>query len=64
LSGDPDRACVDEQNWDAHVYNSKLQRLLAKLQGSLHGSRIVYVDAYRALMEILENPAKYGNAFC
>lgn len=60
LSGDPGRACVDEQNWDAHVYNSKLQRLLAKLQGSLHGSRIVYVDAYRALVEILENPAKYG----
>ncbi|XP_066307340.1 GDSL esterase/lipase At1g58430-like [Miscanthus floridulus] len=60
LSRDPDRACVDEQNWDAQVYNSKLQKLLTTLQGSLHGSRIVYLDAYRALMEILENPAKYG----
>jgi len=64
LSRDPDRACVDEQNWDAQVYNSKLQKLLTTLQGSLHGSRIVYLDAYRALMEILENPAKYGNVFC
>ncbi|CAL4946767.1 unnamed protein product [Urochloa decumbens] len=60
LSRDPDRACVDEQNWDAQVYNSKLQKLLQTLQGSLHGSKIVYLDAYRALMEILEDPAKYG----
>lgn len=63
LSRDPDRACVDEQNWDAQVYNSKLQELLRTWQGSLHGSKIVYLDAYRALMEILDNPAKYGNAF-
>jgi phospholipase/lecithinase/hemolysin len=54
---------VDEQNWDAQVYNSKLQELLQALQGSLHGSKIVYLDAYRALMEILEVPAKYGNVF-
>ncbi|EES03823.1 hypothetical protein BDA96_03G369000 [Sorghum bicolor] len=60
LSRDPDRACVDEQNWDAQVYNSKFQKLLTTLQGSLHGSRIVYLDAYRALMEILEYPAKHG----
>jgi len=63
LSRDPDRACVDEQNWDAQVYNSKFQKLLTTLQGSLHGSRIVYLDAYRALMEILEYPAKHGNIF-
>ncbi|OEL21589.1 GDSL esterase/lipase [Dichanthelium oligosanthes] len=45
------------------VYNSKLQELLPVLQGSLHGSKIVYLDAYRALMEILEDPEKYGNVF-
>ncbi|XP_062207311.1 GDSL esterase/lipase At1g58430-like [Phragmites australis] len=60
LSRDPERACVDEQNRDAQVYNSKLQKLLPTLQGSLHGSKIVYLDAYKALMEILDDPAKYG----
>lgn len=63
LSGDPEdeRACVDEQNKDAQVYNSKLQKLLPTLQGSLYGSKIVYLDAYEALKEILDDPTKYGN---
>ncbi|KAL6614241.1 hypothetical protein ACP70R_036511 [Stipagrostis hirtigluma subsp. patula] len=61
LSRNPERACVDEQNWDAQVYNSKLQKLLPTLQGSLHGSKIVYLDAYKALKEILDDPTKYGN---
>ncbi|KAK3165843.1 hypothetical protein QOZ80_1AG0038460 [Eleusine coracana subsp. coracana] len=60
LSKDPDRACVDEQNWDAQVYNSKLRKLLPTLQGSLHGSKIVYIDAYKALTEIIEDHTKYG----
>ncbi|KQK10393.1 GDSL esterase/lipase At1g58430 [Brachypodium distachyon] len=60
LSGDPERTCVDEQNSDARVYNSKLEKLLPTLQGSLYGSKIVYLDAYEALMEILGNPVKYG----
>uniref|UniRef100_A0A0E0JQI4 Uncharacterized protein n=1 Tax=Oryza punctata TaxID=4537 RepID=A0A0E0JQI4_ORYPU len=60
LNGDPDRACVDEQNRDAQAYNSKLEKLLPTLQGSLHGSKIVYLDAYEAFMEILDNPTKYG----
>ena len=63
LSGDPVRACVDEQNRDAQVYNSKLEKLLPTLQGSLHGSKIVYLNANEALMEILDNPIKYGTFF-
>ncbi|KAL6853748.1 hypothetical protein ACP4OV_019777 [Aristida adscensionis] len=59
LSRDPERACVDEQNWDAQVYNSKLQRIIPTLQGSLHRSKIVYVDAYKALMEIIDDHTKY-----
>jgi phospholipase/lecithinase/hemolysin len=54
---------VDEQNWGAEVYNSKLRNLLPTLQGSLHGSKIVYVDAYRALMDIIDHPTKHGMFF-
>ena len=60
LSKEPERACVDQQNWDAQVYNSKLRKLIPTLERSLHGSRIVYVDAYKVLMEIIDDPTKYG----
>ncbi|CAM0883014.1 unnamed protein product [Alopecurus aequalis] len=55
LSGDPQRACVDQQNSDAQVYNSKLEKMLPTLQGSLPGSKIVYLNAYQAFTEILDN---------
>jgi hypothetical protein len=60
LSGDPRRACVDEQNRDAQDYNSKLEKMLQTLQGSLRGSKIVYLNAYQAFTEILANTNKYG----
>ncbi|XP_044973080.1 GDSL esterase/lipase At1g58430-like [Hordeum vulgare subsp. vulgare] len=60
LSGDPERGCVDEQNREAQVYNSKLQKLIPALQGSLRGSRIVYLNAYEAFTQIIDNSNKYG----
>lgn len=54
------RACIDEQNSDAILYNSKLQKLLRMMQNLLPGSKFAYVDAYDFMMEILNNPAKYG----
>lgn len=60
LSGDPERGCVDEQNSEAQVYNSKLERLLRALQGSLKGSKIVFLNAYEAFTEIIEDTKKYG----
>uniref|UniRef100_A0ACD5VRM9 Uncharacterized protein n=1 Tax=Avena sativa TaxID=4498 RepID=A0ACD5VRM9_AVESA len=60
LSGDPDRACVEEQNRDALDYNSKLEKMLPTLQRSLNGSKIVYLNAYQAFTEILDNTNRYG----
>ncbi|KAK1667627.1 hypothetical protein QYE76_055786 [Lolium multiflorum] len=60
LSGDPERACVDEQNRDAQNYNSKLEKMLHTLQASLNGSKIVYLNSYQAFTEILANTNKYG----
>jgi phospholipase/lecithinase/hemolysin len=51
---------VDEQNRDAQDYNSKLEKMLQTLQGSLRGSKIVYLNAYQAFTEILANTNKYG----
>ena len=60
MSGDLERGCVDEQNSEAQVYNSKLQKLIPTLQGSLRGSKIVYLNAYEAFTVILQGTNKYG----
>lgn len=54
------RACINEQNSDAMVYNSKLEKMLTGLQESFHGSRIVYGNLYDPVMDMINNPQKYG----
>ncbi|KAJ0021607.1 hypothetical protein Pint_32448 [Pistacia integerrima] len=52
--------CLGDQNTDAQVYNQKLQNLLTQLQGSLPGTRLAYVDVYEPLIDMVNNPQKYG----
>ncbi|XP_010273775.1 PREDICTED: GDSL esterase/lipase At2g30220-like [Nelumbo nucifera] len=54
------RRCVDDQNWDSRVYNSKLEKLSQELQSSLQGSKVVMADIYEPLMDLVSNPRKYG----
>ncbi|CAI9300995.1 unnamed protein product [Lactuca saligna] len=54
------RTCVEEQNVEAQAYNKKLLQFLPRIQTSLKGSRIVYADVYNPLMDIINNPEKYG----
>ncbi|KAF5446633.1 hypothetical protein F2P56_032244 [Juglans regia] len=59
--GNPhDRTCLQEQNSDAQSYNQKLAKLLPTLQESLPGSKIVYADIYKPLIDMINNPQKYG----
>ncbi|KAJ4751026.1 GDSL esterase/lipase [Rhynchospora pubera] len=55
-----DRECVDYMNNDATVYNSKLRYLLDGLQEKLDRGKFVYIDAYGAFMDILENSSLHG----
>ncbi|KAM0953162.1 putative triacylglycerol lipase [Dioscorea sansibarensis] len=52
--------CIDEQNIDAFIYNSKLQALLPQIQQTLPGSLFAYQDLFDELMKILKEPEKYG----
>lgn len=60
FKGMSNRTCVDEQNSDAVIYNSKLQKLLPEIQASLPGSKLAYISLYDPAMDILNNPQKYG----
>ncbi|KAK2982756.1 hypothetical protein RJ640_025172, partial [Escallonia rubra] len=54
------RNCVRSQNSDSLLYNDKLVKVLPRLQASLPGSRILYADVYKPLMDMINNPGRYG----
>nr|GMD65003.1 GDSL esterase/lipase At2g40250 [Ipomoea batatas]GME12660.1 GDSL esterase/lipase At2g40250 [Ipomoea batatas] len=54
------RVCVNQQNVDSQAYNTKLQALISRLQGRLKGSKIAYFDAFKPMMDMINNPQKYG----
>jgi hypothetical protein len=55
-----DRKCIENQNLDAKIYNSKLVNLLPQIQAQLPESHIAYADVYGPLSDMINNPTKYG----
>ncbi|XP_023512269.1 GDSL esterase/lipase At1g06990-like [Cucurbita pepo subsp. pepo] len=54
------RKCVEYQNSDSEAYNQKLSELLKNLEAQLSESTILYADIYTPLMDMINNPDKYG----
>ncbi|CAK9315641.1 unnamed protein product [Citrullus colocynthis] len=54
------RSCLEDQNSDSKAYNQKLSKLLSNLQPQLSGSTILYADIYTPLIDMVNNPQKYG----
>ncbi|KAG8380867.1 hypothetical protein BUALT_Bualt06G0061100 [Buddleja alternifolia] len=54
------RQCINQQNLDSQSYNAKLEALTSRLQATLPGSRVVYVDIYTPLMDMVTRPEAYG----
>jgi hypothetical protein len=55
--------CVEEQNQVAVRFNEKLKSVLASLMHSVLDLKLVYVDIYEVLSDIVYNPGKFGNFF-
>lgn len=55
--------CVNDQTSDSNVYNRKLQAMLTQLQPSLPGSKLVYADICKPLIELATNPSAHGTFF-
>lgn len=60
LNGGGVRVCIEEQNNATQLYNKKLQSEVEYLNKSHAESRIVYVDIYNSLFDIMQNPNQYG----
>ncbi|CAK7325205.1 unnamed protein product [Dovyalis caffra] len=53
--------CVEERNAESRAYNTKLQSLISRWQAELFkGAKIAYLDAYNPLIDMANNPNKYG----
>ena len=60
LAGGIERECVEDYNQAAILFNKKLSAKLDSLSGSLSNSKSVYIDVFNPLLDIIQNPQKYG----
>ncbi|VVA90250.1 unnamed protein product [Arabis nemorensis] len=54
------RKCIERYNKDSLLFNEKLQKLVLATETSLPGSKIVYTNVYDPMMDMIQNPSKYG----
>lgn len=60
LAGGIQRQCAEKYNDAAKLFNSKLSASIDSLKSKLVNSRIVYVDVYTPLLDLILHPANYG----
>ncbi|CAN1824636.1 GDSL esterase/lipase EXL3, partial [Linum perenne] len=60
LAGGDDRKCAEDRNEAALMFNSKLEPKLKSLGQALPRSKIVYIDVYTPLLQLIQNPRKFG----
>ncbi|KAI5402793.1 GDSL esterase/lipase EXL3 [Lathyrus oleraceus] len=60
LGGGVFRNINEKYNEAAKLFNSKLSKEMDYLRSNLHNSRVVYIDIYAPLLDIILNPKKYG----
>lgn len=63
VSGGLSRNCSTEHNYVAKLYNSKLSSEVQKLTSDIQGAKTIYIDIYSYLLDLIENPQKYGKPF-
>jgi phospholipase/lecithinase/hemolysin len=61
MNGNSGKGCVDDPNEAAKLFNAKLSAELDDLNNNLPHSKVVYIDVYDPLLDIIQNPKKHGN---
>ncbi|XP_059278960.1 GDSL esterase/lipase EXL3-like [Lycium ferocissimum] len=60
LAGGLDRTCAKEYNQAAQLANTKLSMGIESLSKKLPQSKLVFIDIYNPLLDLIVNPQKYG----
>ncbi|KAG2692829.1 hypothetical protein I3843_08G068100 [Carya illinoinensis] len=55
--------CSEKYNQAAELFNMKLSASLDSLNRNLPNSKMIYLDVYTPLLDLIENPKKYGFEF-
>ncbi|XP_073008905.1 GDSL esterase/lipase EXL3-like [Typha latifolia] len=59
-AGGLERECVTSYNQAAIVLNSELSKEIERLNHTLSGSKIVYIDMYTPFLDLIQRPSSYG----
>ncbi|KAG2698297.1 hypothetical protein I3760_07G144900 [Carya illinoinensis] len=60
LVGGLGKECAEEPNQAAKMFNAKLAAELRRLSDNLPHARMVYIDVYSPLLDLIKNSNKYG----
>ncbi|KAJ8762395.1 hypothetical protein K2173_007555 [Erythroxylum novogranatense] len=60
LAGGITRECNETYNQGSQLFNSKLSKALDSLRSSLPSSKVVYIDVYTPLLDLIKNYRSYG----
>lgn len=61
VAGGPARDCVVRFNDASQLFNTKLSANIDVLSSTLPDARLIYIDIYDPLLELILNPQQYGN---
>ncbi|RDX86234.1 GDSL esterase/lipase EXL3, partial [Mucuna pruriens] len=61
IQGGIQRACSDFENQAAMIFNNKLSSQMDALKKGFPEARLVYLDIYNPLLNMIQNPAKYAH---
>ncbi|EXC04217.1 GDSL esterase/lipase EXL3 [Morus notabilis] len=60
LGGGIIRKCVEKINQAVQMFNANLSSELASLDNELHDSNFVFVDIYNPVLDLIQEPSKFG----
>ena len=60
LVGGSETECAKQPNQASQVFNDKLARELGYLNNNLPNAKVVYIDVYNPILDLVTNPKKYG----
>ena len=55
--------CEVVTNQEAQLFNTKLSSMVDSLESTLPDAKLVFIDVYNPLLDIVRDPQNYGKSF-
>ncbi|KAK8956898.1 GDSL esterase/lipase EXL3 [Platanthera zijinensis] len=60
MAGELERKCDEVRNQASVLYNSKISAEIRRLAANFRGTKLVYLDIYTVLLDIIQRPSSFG----